>query len=101
MENIMKFTITARHFKAWLELQDTLELKAIQFSKAHPHVTSTEVVLSEEHNKEVEFIVHVNHHVLNSKDSGHDFDKAIHAATDKMMAQLRKLREKQSDYRRM
>ncbi|MBM4150919.1 MAG: ribosome-associated translation inhibitor RaiA [Ignavibacteria bacterium] len=97
----MKFTITARHFKAWSELQDTLEHKAEQFSKAHPQVTSTEVVLSEEHDKEVEFIVHVNNHVLSSKDSGYDFDKAIHAATDKMMAQLRKLREKQSDYRRM
>lgn len=97
----MKFTITARHFKAWPELQDTLEHKAEQFSKTHPQVTSTEVVLSEEHDKEVEFIVHVNNHVLSSKDSGNDFDKAIHAATDKMMAQLRKLREKQSDYRRM
>lgn len=97
----MIFTITARHFKAWPELQETLQHKAEQFSKAHPQVTSTEVVLSEEHDKEVEFIVHVNHHVLSSKDSGHDFDQAIHAATDKMMAQLRKLREKQSDYRRM
>lgn len=97
----MIFTITARHFKAWPELQETLETKANLFAKAHPQVTSTEVILSEEHDKEVEFIVHVNNHVLSSKDSGFDFDKAIHSATDKMIAQLRKLKEKQSDYRRM
>jgi ribosomal subunit interface protein len=97
----MKFIITARHFKAWPELQETLQLKADQFAKAHPQVTSTEVILSEDHEKEVEFIVHINNHVLSSKDSGHDFDKAIHSATDKMMAQLRKLKAKQSDYRRM
>ncbi|MEY3689028.1 MAG: Sigma 54 modulation protein / ribosomal protein [Bacteroidota bacterium] len=97
----MKFTITARHFKAWPELQETLQAKADQFGKAHAQVTSIEAVLSEEHDKEVEFIVHVNHHVLSAKDTGIDFDKAIHSATDKMMAQLRKLKEKQSDYRRM
>ena len=97
----MIFTITARHFKAWPELQATLQSKADQFAKAHPQVTRTEVVLSEEHDKEVEFIVHVNHHVLSAKDMGIDFDKAIHSATDKMIAQLRKLKEKQSDYRRM
>jgi len=97
----MKFTVTARHFKAWPELQDTLKHKADQFSKAHPHITSTEVVLSEQHDKEVEFIVHVNQHILSSRDTGNDFDAAIHSATDKMISQLRKLREKQSDYRRM
>ena len=83
----MIFTITARHFKAWPELQETLQTKADYFAKAHPQVTSTEVILSEEHDKEVEFIVHVNNHVLSAK--------------DKMIAQLRKLKEKQSDYRRM
>jgi ribosomal subunit interface protein len=97
----MKFTITARHFKAWPELQETLQSKANQFAKAHSQITSTEVILSEEHDKEVEFIVHVNNHILSAKDAGDDFDKAIHSATDKMMSQLRKLKEKQSDYRRM
>ena len=97
----MKVIITARHFKAWPELQETLEHKAQQFAKAHPQVTSTEVILSEEHEKEVEFIVHVNSHVLSAKDQGADFDRAIHSATDKMIAQLKKLKEKRSDYRRM
>lgn len=50
--------------------------------------------------KVVEFIVHVNHHILSSKDHSYSFEQSIHAASDKMIAQLRKLKEKQSDSRK-
>jgi ribosomal subunit interface protein len=96
----MRVNITARHFKAWPELQEAVTTAANNFTKHYEGITSTEIILAEEHGKMVEFVVHVNDHILSSKDESFDFDKSIHHAADKMIAQLRKLKEKQSSYRR-
>lgn len=95
----MNITITSRHFKASPELHDLLTKAAHHFEKIYSSINRTEIILDEEHEKVVEFIVHVNHHILSSKDHSYNFEKSIHAASDKMIAQLRKLKEKQSDSR--
>ncbi len=96
----MNITFTSRHFKASQELQDLASKAAEHFEKMYSSIKRTEIILDEEHEKVVEFIVHVNHHILSSKDHSYSFEQSIHAASDKMIAQLRKLKEKQSDSRK-
>ena len=96
---VMNITITSRHFKASPELHDLATKAAHHFEKIYSSIKRTEIILDEEHEKVVEFIVHVNHHILSSKDHSYNFEQSIHAASDKMIAQLRKLKEKQSDSR--
>ena len=96
----MKFSITSRHFKSWPELQEAVKVASDNIEKLFPGITSTEVVLSEEHGKEVEFIVHIQNHVINAKHSASDFDKSISAASEKVLSQLKKIKEKQTDHRR-
>ena len=95
----MNITFTSRHFKASQELQDLASKAAEHFEKMYSSIKRTEIILDEEHEKVVEFIVHVNHHILSSKDHSYSFEQSVHAASDKMIAQLRKLKEKQSDSR--
>ena len=96
----MNITFTSRHFKASQELQDLASNAAEHLEKMYSSIKRTEIILDEEHEKVVEFIVHVNHHILSSKDHSYSFEQSIHAASDKMIAQLRKLKEKQSDSRK-
>ena len=96
----MNITFTSRHFKASQELQDLATKSVEHFEKMYSSIKRTEIILDEEHEKVVEFIVHVNHHILSSKDHSYSFEQSIHAASDKMIAQLRKLKEKQSDSRK-
>ena len=83
-----------------LPLLIDLATKSVEhFEKIYSSINRTEIILDEEHEKVVEFIVHVNHHILSSKDHSYSFEQSVHAASDKMIAQLRKLKEKQSDSR--
>lgn len=63
----MNITFTSRHFKASQELQDLASKAAEHFEKMYSSIKRTEIILDEEHEKVVEFIVHVNHHILSSK----------------------------------
>lgn len=95
----MVLNVTGRHFKVWPELHDVAVEATEKFTKLNEQITRTDIVLSEEHGKFAEFTVHVNSHVYNAKESADNFDKSIHAAAEKILAQLRKLKEKQTDYR--
>ncbi|MFN8360296.1 MAG: ribosome-associated translation inhibitor RaiA [Candidatus Kapaibacterium sp.] len=91
--------VTARHFKAWPELQESAVVAAQGFSKYNDSITRTDIILSEDKGKSVEFTVHVNGHTFHGEASGDDFDKAIHGASDKIIAQLRKLKEKLTSHK--
>ena len=95
----MVINVTGRHFKVWPELHEVAVEAATKFSKLNEHITRTDIVLSEEHGKFAEFTVHVNSHIYNASDSAENFDRSIHTAADKIIVQLRKLKEKQSDHR--
>ena len=95
----MIINVSSRHFKARPELTEAVEDTAKKFLKYADDITRTEIVLSEENGKFVEFTVFANHHTFNAKESSDLFDKSIHSAADKIIAQLKKYREKQSDYR--
>jgi putative sigma-54 modulation protein len=90
----MIVNVTARHFKLWPELHEAVVDAANKFTKFYDGITRTDIVLSEENGKFVEFTIHVEGHVFHGEDSAADFDKSIHHASDKIVAQLRKLKEK-------
>ncbi len=94
----MIVNVSARHFKLWPELHDAVIDAANKFPKFYEGITRTEIVLSEEYGKSVEFTIYVEGHVLHGEDSAVDFDKSIHNASDKIVAQLRKLKEKQKNH---
>ena len=91
--------ITARHFKAWPELHDTVIEAANGFAKYNESITRTDIILSEDNGKSVEFTVHVNGHTFHGEATGEDFDKAVHGASDKIIVQLRKLKEKMTNHK--
>jgi len=95
----MIINVTARHFKAWPELHELVVEAANGFLKYNEGITRTDIVLSEENGKFVEFTLHVNSHVYHGEATGDDFDKATHAASDKIVAQLRKLKEKLTNHK--
>lgn len=90
----MIINVTARHFKMWPELHDAVVDAANKFPKFYDGITRTDAILSEEYGKFVEFTIHVDGHVFHAEDTAVDFDKSIHAASDKIVAQLRKLKDK-------
>lgn len=91
--------VTARHFKAWPELNEAVIDAANGFTKYNESITRTDIILSEENGKFVEFTVHVNGHTFHGEATGDDFDKAIHGASDKIVVQLRKLKEKLTNHK--
>ncbi|MBK9248990.1 MAG: ribosome-associated translation inhibitor RaiA [Ignavibacteria bacterium] len=95
----MIINVTARHFKAWPELHELVVDAANGFLKYNESITRTDIVLSEENDKFIEFTVHVNSHTFHGEATGADFDKALHGASDKIVAQLRKLKEKMTNHK--
>ena len=94
----MIINVTARHFKMWPELNEAVLEAANKFTKFYDNITRTEIVLSEEYGKFVEFTTYADGHIFHGEDTTVDFDKSIHGASDKIVAQLRKLNEKQKDH---
>lgn len=95
----MVINVASRHFKAWPELTEVVTETAKKFTKYADGITRAEIVLAEDNGKFVEFTVFLNDHVFNAKDTADVFDKSIHSASDKIISQLKKHREKQSSHR--
>lgn len=94
----MEIKFTARHFKASPELQQEAIDNARNFEKFYDGIISVEIILVEESSREnlktAEYIVYVQDHTIVAKESQEDYYKAIHAASDKVVRQLRKLKTK-------
>lgn len=90
----METTLTSRHFKAGIELHDFAIATADSFGKYHDHILTTEVVLTNEKSKMVEFNVHVKGHTVVASDESDDFMKSVAHAGEKIIRQLQKLKSK-------
>jgi putative sigma-54 modulation protein len=100
---LMTFTFTARHFKAHDTLKEFAEAETHKFTKHFDGVISTEVILDydkpENSVKNAEVIVHAkNNHIFKAKESSDDFMKSIEAAMNKIVTQIRKHRDKQTNH---
>lgn len=92
----MKLTITARHFQATEELE-ALVREAIEHVRSfHDNIIGATVVLERANSTcTAEFVLHVDGKTLVAKESEEDFVKAIHAARDALVRQIRKLKTKE------
>ena len=95
----MNFLFTSRHFKAHDSLKEYAAQEAEKISKFYDGVIKCEVVLSFEKVtnsvKIAEFIVNTNNHrTFTAKNQSDDFKISIEGASDKIISQLKKYKEK-------
>ncbi len=95
----MKFTFTSRHFKAHYSLKEIAEYEVEKISKYYDGIIKCEVILSFEKVtnsiKIAEFIVNSNnHHTFTAKEQSEDFKVSIVGASDKIISQIKKYKEK-------
>ncbi len=87
--------ITFRHFKGnHPDLHDTALEVAEGFTKYHDSIISTNVEFINEHQKTVEFTVHLQGSTLVAKESSEDFQKSLHEAGEKIVRQIKKYKTK-------
>jgi len=87
--------INFRHFKGHHpELHDYALSLAISFNKYTDGIISTKVELINEHQKTVEFTVHLQGTTLVAKESTDDFQKSLHEAAEKIVRQIKKYKTK-------
>jgi len=90
----MKTKVTFRHVKTQPELQEAALEAAERFEKFYSGITSTDIIFKNEADKIVEFTVRVQGNTLIAKESSDEFHKSLNEASDKMIRQLRKRKEK-------
>lgn len=94
----MSITVTSRHFKAKPSLVSYAENAVAQLHRYYDGIVKGNVVLKFEriHNslKVAEITIAVYNATLTSRHESDDFNKSIDGAVDKMIAQLRKYKEK-------
>jgi putative sigma-54 modulation protein len=95
----MKFLFTSRHFKAHDSLKEYAEQEAEKISKFYDGVIKCEVILSYEKVtnsvKIAEFVININnHHTFTARSQSEDFKISIEGASDKIISQLKKYKEK-------
>ena len=90
----MQVQVTFRHMKTDTDLQTAAHEAAVGFEKYYDNITSCNIVFNNDAEKEVEMTVHVNGTTLVVKDYTIDFHKSLYEATDKMVRQIVKWKEK-------
>ncbi len=95
----MNFILTARHFKAHDTLKEFAEGQAEKINKFYDGVIKTEVILSYEKPQNSLKIAEVistatPHHIFTAKESSDDFNVSIESAVNKVIAQIKKYKDK-------
>lgn len=95
----MTFTLTARHFKAHDSLKDFAEQQTEKITKYYDGVIKTEIILSFEKPQNSLKIAEVISkaaplHVFTAKEESNDFHISIEAAVNKVIAQIKKYKDK-------
>jgi ribosomal subunit interface protein len=93
-EVAMKTKVTFRHLKPRPELQAAAEEAAERFEKFFDGITTTDVIFNSETDNMVEFTVHVQGNTFVVKENSEDFTKSLNIASDKMIRQIKKWKEK-------
>ncbi|MCX7984756.1 MAG: ribosome-associated translation inhibitor RaiA [Bacteroidetes bacterium] len=100
----MKIKVTSRHFRARDELVEYAENAVSELEHYYDGITRADVILafegSENEIKVAEIRIHVYDHVISSITKDKDFQKAIDAAVNKVLAQLKKFKDKLHDKKR-
>jgi putative sigma-54 modulation protein len=90
----MNTQVTFRHTKSSVELQDAAKESAEKFEKFFDGILKTEVVFNEEKEHIVEITCHVTGNSFFIKEGSDDFVKSLNLASDKIIRQINKWKEK-------
>lgn len=95
----METQVTFRHFNGQHpDLQDQALAHLDKLERFHDHIISGEVIFNNETHKNIELKVHVKSDTIVIKEEGDEFKKMIHDATDRMIRQLKKDKDKKSSH---
>lgn len=95
----MKTNVTFRHFNGHHpDLQEMAIEAANRFSKFHDSIISANIDFLNENEKTVQFTVNVAGTTLVAKDSSDELKKSLALAEDKMVRQIKKLKEKHTNH---
>ena len=92
----MNTQVTFRHFQSHPELHQAAVAAAESLSKYHDGILSAEVVFINEPSKIAELNIRVQGHSLVVKEESDDFFKSLNMATDTMVRQIKKIKNKNS-----
>ncbi len=91
----MQITITARHFDLTNAIRDHVYDSSEKMEKFFDHLIDAQFILSfENHLSNVELLVHAPKHTLKSETVNKDMYLAIDDAIDKMVQQIKKMKER-------
>jgi putative sigma-54 modulation protein len=95
----MQISITARHFQLTNTIRDHVKDSVSKLEKYFDNIITAHFVLSFENGlNSVELVLHVPRHNLMSETTEKDMYLAIDMAVDKMEQQIKKIKDKWSDY---
>ncbi|MDO9577453.1 MAG: ribosome-associated translation inhibitor RaiA [Candidatus Cloacimonadales bacterium] len=95
----MQISITARHFHLTNAIRDHINDSVVKLEKYFDNIMTAHFVLSFENNQNnVELVLHAPKHNLISVTSEKDMYLAVDNAVDKMEQQIKKMKDKWSDY---
>ncbi len=90
----MQTKVTFRHTKSTPDLQQAALEAVKKFTKYSDSITSANVEFIVDNNSKVQFTLNVQGNTLVVEESSEDFMKSLRTATDKMVRQLKKHKEK-------
>jgi ribosomal subunit interface protein len=92
----MQTQVTFRHLKSSPELQNAAKEAVSKFEKYFESINHIDVIFTEDNVCMVEIFVQIHGSTLIAKESSEDYIKSLNEAVDKMIRQLKKLKEKES-----
>ncbi|HLE32529.1 MAG TPA: ribosome-associated translation inhibitor RaiA [Bacteroidota bacterium] len=94
----MTVTVTSRHFKAHQTLVEYAEAAVQGLSRYYDGIIKCEVILSYEKKRKstkiAEIVCSVYRHRITSEGRTEDFEKSIDAAADRVLIQLKKVKDR-------
>ena len=94
----MKTQVTFRHFNGQHpQLQQSAENIAAGFSKYHNGITSVNIDFINDTEKQVNITVILQGNMLNATHSSDDLHTSLKGASDRMLKQIQKIKEKRED----
>jgi putative sigma-54 modulation protein len=98
----MNIQITSRRSKVSQDTKSFLKRELENLDKYYDKITSGHVILDNEHiNKTVEIIVNVQGSTLNARAKSDNLGKSVDDALQKITRQLKKIKEKIKDHKKI
>jgi ribosomal subunit interface protein len=92
----MKTEITGKHFELSVRLREYIEKETERLNQYYEPILDTRITLERENRMyRVEIVVHIHNHILKATDEQDVVHYALGGAIDKMVRQLKRVKERQ------